>query len=222
MANRLSKRDARRFAVGPVRFSRRGLHRRCQNSWSQAVADFSLRERSVAPPRFEARNIARVLDIADDIDEIISIDGNSTDATLITARSNRPDVRGSAPGRRRQSLLAYEPGEKTAVAGIQRCLDGQLDSIRSNRSYSDTGRKTEMAKAVLAAQRRLKLAERVRRRTGDAPQESRAHRVRQKSSANQSSGRARPGAEDLTAEDECGQAEGNSAVRHFSSPSRPH
>jgi glycosyltransferase involved in cell wall biosynthesis len=31
--------------------------------------------------------------IADDIDEIILVDGNSTDATLITARSYRPDIK---------------------------------------------------------------------------------------------------------------------------------
>ena len=67
------------------------------------MADLSSANGGAAPARFEARNIARVLEqIADDIDEIILIDGNSTDATLITARSNRPDVRGSAPGRRRQ------------------------------------------------------------------------------------------------------------------------
>ena len=112
--DRLSKRDATgRFAVGAVCFSRRGRHRRCQTDWSQAVADLSSANGGAAPPRFEARNIARVLEqIADDIDEIILIDGNSTDATLITARSNRPDVRGSAPGRRRQSLLATTPAKK--------------------------------------------------------------------------------------------------------------
>ena len=48
----------------------------------------------VIPVRNEARNIAWVLDqIADDVDEIIVVDGNSTDATLITARRRRPDIR---------------------------------------------------------------------------------------------------------------------------------
>ena len=48
----------------------------------------------VIPVRNEARNIAWVLEqIADDIDEIILVEGNSTDATLITARSYRPDVK---------------------------------------------------------------------------------------------------------------------------------
>jgi hypothetical protein len=42
-------------------------------------------------------------------------------------------------------------GKKAAVASIQRQLDEQLDTIRRNRSYSDAGRKTEMAKAVVAA-----------------------------------------------------------------------
>jgi glycosyltransferase involved in cell wall biosynthesis len=48
----------------------------------------------VIPVRNEARNIAWVLEqIADDIDEIIIVDGDSTDATLITARHYRPDIR---------------------------------------------------------------------------------------------------------------------------------
>lgn len=48
----------------------------------------------VIPVRNEARNIARVLEqIADEVDEIILVDGNSTDATLITACSYRPDIR---------------------------------------------------------------------------------------------------------------------------------
>ena len=48
----------------------------------------------VIPVRNEARNIAWVLEqIADDVDEIILVDGDSTDATLITATSYRPDIR---------------------------------------------------------------------------------------------------------------------------------
>jgi glycosyltransferase involved in cell wall biosynthesis len=48
----------------------------------------------VIPVRNEARNIAWVLEqIADDVHEIILVDGDSTDATLITARSYRPDVK---------------------------------------------------------------------------------------------------------------------------------
>jgi glycosyltransferase involved in cell wall biosynthesis len=48
----------------------------------------------VIPVRNEARNIAWVLEqVADEVDEIILVDGNSTDATLITALSYRPDVR---------------------------------------------------------------------------------------------------------------------------------
>jgi glycosyltransferase involved in cell wall biosynthesis len=48
----------------------------------------------VIPVRNEARNIAWVLEqIADDVDEIILVDGDSTDATLITAYSYRPDSR---------------------------------------------------------------------------------------------------------------------------------
>jgi hypothetical protein len=42
-------------------------------------------------------------------------------------------------------------GKMAAVASVQRQLDEQLDAIRQQRTYSQTGRKTEMAKAVLAA-----------------------------------------------------------------------
>jgi glycosyltransferase involved in cell wall biosynthesis len=48
----------------------------------------------VIPVRNEARNVGWVLEqIASDVDEIILVDGNSTDVTLITARRCRPDVR---------------------------------------------------------------------------------------------------------------------------------
>jgi glycosyl transferase family 2 len=48
----------------------------------------------VIPVRNEARNIAWVLEqIAEDVHEIIIVDGDSTDVTLITARSYRPDIR---------------------------------------------------------------------------------------------------------------------------------
>lgn len=48
----------------------------------------------VIPVRNEARNIAWVLEqIADDVSEVILVDGNSTDATLVTARRYRPDIK---------------------------------------------------------------------------------------------------------------------------------
>ena len=48
----------------------------------------------VIPVRNEARNIASVLEqIADDVDEIILVDGNSTDVTLVTAQAYRPDLK---------------------------------------------------------------------------------------------------------------------------------
>ena len=48
----------------------------------------------VIPVRNEARNIAWVLEqVADEVNEIILVDGDSTDATLITARSLRPDIK---------------------------------------------------------------------------------------------------------------------------------
>lgn len=48
----------------------------------------------IIPVRNEARNIGWVLEqIIDDVSEIILVDGNSSDATLITARSYRPDIK---------------------------------------------------------------------------------------------------------------------------------
>lgn len=48
----------------------------------------------VIPVKNEAGNIAWVLEqIPDCVDEIILVDGHSTDATLVTARCSRPDVR---------------------------------------------------------------------------------------------------------------------------------
>ncbi len=48
----------------------------------------------VIPVKNEARNIGWVLErIADDVDEVILVDGKSTDATLVTAQRCRPDVK---------------------------------------------------------------------------------------------------------------------------------
>ncbi|OBF40859.1 glycosyl transferase [Mycobacterium sp. ACS1612] len=48
----------------------------------------------VIPVKNEARNIGWVLEqVADEVNEVILVDGNSTDATLITARSYRPDIK---------------------------------------------------------------------------------------------------------------------------------
>jgi glycosyltransferase involved in cell wall biosynthesis len=48
----------------------------------------------VIPVRNEARNIGWVLEqVADEVTEIILVDGDSTDVTLVTARRCRPDVR---------------------------------------------------------------------------------------------------------------------------------
>jgi glycosyltransferase involved in cell wall biosynthesis len=48
----------------------------------------------VIPVRNEARNIGWVLEqLADEATEIIIVDGDSTDVTLITARRSRPDIR---------------------------------------------------------------------------------------------------------------------------------
>ena len=50
----------------------------------------------VIPVRNEARNIAWVLEqIADDVSEVILVDGNSTDATLIHPPSQLPPRRTS-------------------------------------------------------------------------------------------------------------------------------
>lgn len=48
----------------------------------------------IIPARNEARNIAWVLEqVPDSVSEVILVDGESTDATLITARTCRPDIR---------------------------------------------------------------------------------------------------------------------------------
>ncbi|MGB3483045.1 MAG: glycosyltransferase family 2 protein [Mycobacterium sp.] len=48
----------------------------------------------VIPVKNEARNIAWVLEqVKDEVHELILVDGNSTDATVITARSCRPDIK---------------------------------------------------------------------------------------------------------------------------------
>ena len=61
---------------------------------SRASSTKSVTVSLVIPARNEARNIAWVLEqIADDVSEVILVDGNSTDATLITARSCRPDIK---------------------------------------------------------------------------------------------------------------------------------
>ena len=63
---------------------------------AQTETDSALRPRVslVIPVRNEARNVGWVLEqIANDVDEILLVDGNSTDVTLITARRARPDIR---------------------------------------------------------------------------------------------------------------------------------
>src|ERR1700687_4549238 len=71
----------------PVGSSRR---KRTRATSSTSIRTVSL----VIPVKNEARNIAWVLEqIADDVSEVILVDGNSTDATVITARSCRPDIR---------------------------------------------------------------------------------------------------------------------------------
>ena len=75
----------------------------CQTDWKSSRGGSFLRERRRCPPGSRPATLRGCSSRSPmTSDEIILIDGNSTDATLITARSNRPDVRGSAPGRRRQ------------------------------------------------------------------------------------------------------------------------
>jgi glycosyltransferase involved in cell wall biosynthesis len=78
-----------RIAV-PAPAARRSRNKRARETLPQQTPTVSL----VIPVRNEARNIAWVLEqIADDVDEIVLVDGNSTDATLITARRYRPDIK---------------------------------------------------------------------------------------------------------------------------------
>ena len=76
--------------VFPAPVVRRSRNKRARPTVPRLDPTVSL----VIPVRNEARNIAWVLEqIADDVDEIILVDGDSTDATLITARRYRPDIR---------------------------------------------------------------------------------------------------------------------------------
>ncbi|MFG1931686.1 glycosyltransferase family 2 protein [Mycobacterium sp. NPDC048908] len=61
---------------------------------SRATSAKSATVSLVIPVKNEARNIGWVLEqVADEVNEVILVDGNSTDATVITARSYRPDVK---------------------------------------------------------------------------------------------------------------------------------
>jgi glycosyltransferase involved in cell wall biosynthesis len=76
--------------VDPAPLVSRSRRKRALAPASKSVLTVSL----VIPVKNEARNISWVLEqIADDVTEVILVDGNSTDATLITARSCRPDVK---------------------------------------------------------------------------------------------------------------------------------
>jgi glycosyltransferase involved in cell wall biosynthesis len=87
-ATQQAKRAAQAVDPAPPVGSARRKRRRAASPTS--IPTVSL----VMPVKNEARNIAWVLEqIADDVSEVILVDGNSTDATLITARSCRPDVR---------------------------------------------------------------------------------------------------------------------------------
>jgi glycosyltransferase involved in cell wall biosynthesis len=74
----------------PAPVVRRSRNKRARPTLARQNPTVSL----VIPVRNEARNIAWVLEqIADDVDEIVLVDGDSTDATLITARRYRPDIK---------------------------------------------------------------------------------------------------------------------------------
>ncbi|WNG88846.1 glycosyltransferase family 2 protein [Mycobacterium sp. ITM-2016-00317] len=69
-------------------------HRSNPRSKAAFGADTAPSVSLVIPVKNEARNIGWVLErIADDVDEVILVDGKSTDATLITAQRCRPDVK---------------------------------------------------------------------------------------------------------------------------------
>jgi hypothetical protein len=71
----------------PAPAVRKSCSRRARATMTQQTPTASL----VIPVRKEPRNIAWVLEqITDDVDEIVLVDGNSTDATLITACRYRP------------------------------------------------------------------------------------------------------------------------------------
>ncbi len=78
----------------PDRMSSHGTSPKGRRSGPSAIASPALTVSLVIPARNEARNIAWVLEqIPDTVTEVILVDGNSTDVTLTTARSYRPDIR---------------------------------------------------------------------------------------------------------------------------------
>jgi len=87
--------------------------------------DPELKVSLVIPVRNEARNIAWVLEqIADDVHEIILVDGESTDATLTTALSYRSDlvvVPQQGPGKG----SALRTGFLTATGDVIVMMDAQ-------------------------------------------------------------------------------------------------
>lgn len=77
----------------------------------------------VIPVRNEARNIASVLEqVADDVHEIILVDGSSTDVTVITARAYRPDAR-VVPQQGKGKGSALRTGFQAATGDIVVMMD---------------------------------------------------------------------------------------------------
>ena len=83
----------------------------------------------VIPARNEARNIAQVLStLPDDIDEVLLVDGASTDGTIEVARAVMPEIRVIAqPGNGKGDALAAGLAECTGEIVIMLDADGSAD-----------------------------------------------------------------------------------------------
>ena len=77
----------------------------------------------VIPVRNEARNVGWVLEqVADEATEIILVDGDSTDVTIVTARRSRPDIR-VVPQQGRGKGSALRTGFLAATGDIVVMMD---------------------------------------------------------------------------------------------------
>lgn len=89
-----------------------------------AVTDHLFKTSLIIPARNEARNLPFVLErLPDCVDEVILVDGSSSDATTITARSCRPDIQIINEPRRGKGF-ALRTGFEAASGDIIIAMDG--------------------------------------------------------------------------------------------------
>lgn len=109
-----------------------------------------LRVSLIIPARNEARNIAWVLEqIPDSVTEVILVDGASTDVTLITARSYRPDIKVVAQdGVGKGSALRTGFLAATGDVIVMMDADGSMAPRRSATSCTSSPTATTSSRAL--------------------------------------------------------------------------